>query len=131
MLEFVQKLFETAGFLPYGYCYFWQPAILVTNVLGDAMVALALFAIVPTLYFILKKRKDISHKYVFVWFGVFILFCGLAHLVSIVTVWEPVYRFHGLVKVLTGMGALGAAFVLYRSVPQILKLPGLRHLEHV
>jgi hypothetical protein len=131
MLEYVQNLFESAGFMPHGHCYFWQPGILATNVAGDGLAALAYLAIPPVLVFLTQKRKDLTHKPVFIFFALFIFLCGITHIIEIVTVWTPVYRLQGLLKILTGSIAVVTAIMLYRAFPVLIRISGQRRLEEV
>jgi hypothetical protein len=131
MLEYVLNLFESAGFMPHGHCYFWQPAVLATNVAGDGLTALAYFSIPPVIFFLIKKRKDLTHTNVFILFAFFILLCGITHFIEVITVWVPIYRMQGLIKVLTGLVSILTAFVLYRSIPVFMRLPSHKRLELV
>ncbi|MFC5271779.1 hypothetical protein [Adhaeribacter terreus] len=131
MLEYIQNLFESVGFIPHGHCFFWQPAILATNVLGDGLTALAYLSISPVLFFLTKKRKDLNRKSTFVLFALFILLCGITHFIDLVTIWTPIYRVQGLLKVLTGLVSIMAAVMLYRSMPVLRRLPSNKRLEEV
>ena len=115
--------------MPHGHCYLWKPEILWLNVGGDSLIAFAYYSIPPMLFFFARKRKDLAHKYVFVLFGLFILACGTTHLIDIVTVWTPVYRLEGIVKVFTGVVSLGTAVVLYQALPTLLSLPSPEQLS--
>jgi signal transduction histidine kinase len=129
MIEYLQKLFESAGFMPHGHCYFWRPEILITNVVGDGLTAFAYFSIPPTLFYLARKRDDLSHKSIIFLFVLFILACGATHLIEIVTVWNPVYRVQGVVKLITGLLSIATAIVLYRALPAIIALPGNNRLS--
>ncbi|MBK0404063.1 hypothetical protein I5M27_13795 [Adhaeribacter sp. BT258] len=131
MLEYVQNLFESVGFIPHGHSFSWQPAILATNVAGDALTALAFLAIPPVLLFLTKKRKDLTHKYVFIFFALFLFLCSITHLFGIVTVWNPVYRIQGVFKIITGVVSVITAFMLYRALPDLMRIPGQKRLEEV
>ena len=44
-------------------------------------------------------------------------------MLNIVTVWEPIYRFDGVIKLLTGISSLITAVALFRLLPEILAIP--------
>jgi signal transduction histidine kinase len=130
MLNFFSKLFEM-DFMPHGMCYFWRPDVLWLNVVSDGMIAAAYFAIPILLVELVRRRKNLTFHWIFWMFAAFILLCGTTHLLGMVTVWEPVYRFDGLVKLLTGLASLGTAAVLLRFLPQILAIPMPKELAAV
>ncbi len=59
----------------------------------------------------------------FLLFAAFILSCGATHILSIVTLWIPIYRFEGLVKLFTASVSLGTAVLLNRLIPHLADLP--------
>ncbi len=122
MLNFFSKLFET-DFMPHGMCYFWRPDVLWLNVVSDGLIAAAYFAIPVLLVELVRRRKNLTFHWIFWMFAAFILLCGTTHLLNVLTVWDPVYRFDGIIKLLTGIASIGTAIVLLRSLPHILAIP--------
>ena len=123
MPEYLDGLFSSAGFMPHGMCYQWQPGILTLHVIADALIALAYFSIPFTLLFFVRRRKDLQFNWIYVCFAVFIIACGLTHLMEIWTVWEPVYWLSGGVKAVTALASVPTAILLVRLVPTALRLP--------
>jgi signal transduction histidine kinase/ActR/RegA family two-component response regulator len=123
MPEYLDGLFSSAGFMPHGMCYQWQPGILALHVIADALIALAYFSIPFTLLFFVRRRKDLQFNWIYVCFAVFIIACGLTHLMEIWTVWEPVYWLSGGVKAVTALASVPTAILLVRLVPTALRLP--------
>lgn len=117
------------NFMPHGHCYFWKPDVLWTNVIGDGLTALSYLIIPIALYYVVKRRRDIRFKGIFALFAAFILLCGTTHIFSIISVWDPVYRLEGLIKVITGIVSLTTAVVLILLMPKILALPSPRQLK--
>lgn len=109
--------------MPHGHCYFWKTEIVAMNVGGDSFIMLAYYSIPFMLFYFARERQDLTHKYVFLLFGSFILACGTTHLIDMITVWVPIYRLGGLVKVITAILSVGTAIVLWRSLPVLLSLP--------
>lgn len=127
MFEFFQKLFGT-DFMPHVYCL-RQPSVIWLHVASDALIAASYFLIPFFLVHIVRRRRDLAFSWMFVLFGVFILSCGLTHLLSIVTLWHPIYRFEGLVKAITAVASLPTALFLIRLTPQIIALPSPQQLR--
>lgn len=129
-MEFLQKLFDT-DFMPHGHCYFWKPEVLWVHVIGDGLTALAYFIIPFGIYYFVRKRTDMRFKSIFVLFALFIFACGATHVLSIVSVWKPVYRLEGILKVFTGLISLFTAYMFYRIIPVAMELPSPAKLRKV
>jgi len=128
-MDFLSKLFETSYFMPHGHCYLWQPDILWLNVLSDGVIALAYFSIPLTIFYFVKKKRNVPFMGVFLLFAAFILACGATHVMDIWTVWTPLYRFDGVVKLVTAVFSIGTALVLIPVIPQAPSLRSPRELE--
>lgn len=110
-------------FMPHGHCYMWLPEILWLHVGSDALVAMSYFTIPICLVVLVRKKKGLKFRGAFWLFSLFILFCGLTHLLEIYSVWHGAYRLTGLVKLATGLASLTTAVYLVRMVPTLSKLP--------
>ena len=67
--------------------------------------------------------------WIFALFGIFILSCGSTHVLAVVTLWKPIYRFDGLLKAVTALASLGTAILLFRLLPHILLIPSPEQLR--
>ncbi len=121
MLSFFGQLFDS-NFMPHVFCL-RTPGLVWLQAASDALIALAYFLIPVGLLRLNRRRKDVSFHWMFVLFAAFILSCGATHILAIVTLWVPIYRFEGLVKALTAIVSLGTAILLNRLVPHIAGLP--------
>ncbi|MBI3447511.1 MAG: response regulator [Acidobacteria bacterium] len=122
MFEFLRNIFN-ADFVPHGHCYFWQPSIVWLHVLSDSLIALSYYSIPVALIYFVRKRRDLAFPWIFVMFGVFILGCGTTHVMEVITVWNPVYRLSGVIKLLTGVVSMATGLALIPLLPRALKLP--------
>ncbi len=129
MPEYLDRLFSSTGFMPHGMCYQWQPAILALHVIADSLIALAYLSIPFTLLYFVRRRKDLQFNWIFVCFAVFIIACGLTHVMEIWTVWEPVYWLSGGVKAVTALASVPTAILLVWLVPTALRLPSPAALQ--
>jgi diguanylate cyclase (GGDEF)-like protein len=123
MLEHWTGLFPSSVFMPHGHCFLWLPDVLWLHVISDGTIALAYFSIPLVLIRFVRQRADLVFKPVFLMFGVFILACGLTHVMSIWTIWTPVYYTEGLIKAITAMASIGTAVALWPLLPKALALP--------
>jgi two-component sensor histidine kinase len=122
-------LFESAAYMPHGYCLFWQPWLVALFAGSDLLIFLSYSAIPLALLIFLRRRPDIRYRFLVALFASFIMLCGLTHLVSITTLWVPVYPLHGLVKLVTGLVSMTTAVVLFLLIPALVKIPSPRQLE--
>jgi len=121
MGEFFRSLFDT-DFMPHVLCL-RAPQVVWLHVISDGLIAFA-YALIPLgLIRLAQKRRDLSFHWMFFLFAAFILSCGATHILSIVTLWTPIYRFEGLVKAVTALFSLATAFLLIRIIPHIAELP--------
>jgi signal transduction histidine kinase/CheY-like chemotaxis protein len=130
MLDFIQKLFSS-DFMPHGMCYLWDPGVLWLSVISDILIALAYYAIPVLLFRFARQRRDIPFKGIFVAFGLFILACGTTHVMGAVTVWHPLYRLEGIIKLITAVASIATFVMLLPMLPTLLTLPSPSALERV
>lgn len=127
----MNHLFDIERFMPHGHCYQWDPGILWTSVISDALIFAAYVSIPITLVFgIMRRRKDLPFDWMFACFGLFIIACGVTHLMEIITVWKPFYPISAIVKAITALASVPTAIILYRIAPRIVQLPTLKQLVH-
>ncbi|MCB1215342.1 MAG: hybrid sensor histidine kinase/response regulator, partial [Deltaproteobacteria bacterium] len=103
-MESLKELF-TEEFMPHGHCFFWKPGILWTSVLSDTLIALAYFSIPIALIYFIRRRKDLPFNWIFILFSLFILLCGLSHIMSVLTMWQPIYAIEVIIKALTALAS--------------------------
>jgi hypothetical protein len=66
---------------------------------------------------------------VFICFAVFILACGATHVISIITLWKPIYGIQALVKALTAVVSVATAGALWPLMPKLLAIPSPTQLR--
>ncbi|MDX2239448.1 MAG: PAS domain S-box protein [Leptolyngbyaceae cyanobacterium bins.302] len=125
MLDWMQNLFTTGGFIPHGHCYLWKPELVWLHVISDSLIAIAYYSIPLTLFYFVRKRQDLPFNWVFLLFGSFIVACGTTHLMEVWTLWHPTYWLAGLLKVVTAVISIYTAICLVSLLPKALALPSL------
>ena len=118
-------------YMPHGMCLLWQPWLVVLWAGSDLLIFLSYSAIPLALLQVLRKRKDVPHRGLVALFASFILLCGLTHLLSIVTLWYPIYPYVGLVKLATGIVSTITAVTLFRLIPTLVALPSPQEVAKV
>ena len=96
---------------------------------ADGLIALAYFSIPFALWVFVRQRIDLQFKPIFVMFGLFILLCGMTHVMGIWTIWRPDYWADAAIKAATAMVSLATAAVLWPLLPKALALPSPRDLH--
>ncbi len=118
-------------FMPHGMCYLWNSQLLFLHIVSDGGIALAYFSIPLVLAYFVKQRRDLPFKGLFAMFGAFIIFCGVTHIMAIVTIWDPLYWLDGGIKAATAAISLATAAVLAPLIPKALTLRSLAQLERL
>jgi PAS domain S-box-containing protein len=123
MTNQIQPLSSLEGLMPHGMCLLWRPNLLYLHVISDGLIALSYFSIPFALLYFVVKRQDLSFRWLFILFGLFILACGATHLLKVWTIWYPDYLIEGLAKAVTAAVSFATAVLLWPFVPIALKLP--------
>lgn len=130
MTNWIGWLFSGDHFMPHGHCFLWQPGTLWLNVGSDALIAGSYFAIPLTIYsFTRQKRTEIRFAWVPTTFAAFILLCGGTHVMEIWTVWDPLYRAAGALKLVTGLVSFATLLSLLWIMPRAMLLKTPLQLE--
>ena len=114
---------EYGGYMPHGMCLLWEPWLLLLWAGSDLLIFLSYTAIPIALLRVLRQRTEVPHGGLVTLFASFILLCGLTHALGIVTLWYPIYPWTGWVKLATGLVSMTTAVVLFRLIPDIIRLP--------
>ena len=129
MLDYLTRLLGERGLAPHGYCLLWDPALIWTHVVSDALIGLAYFSIPLVLGRFLAQRRDVEFGWVVWLFAAFIMACGVTHFMSIFVLWVPAYGIEGLIKLATAVVSVATAVVLWPLLPRAVVLPSPRQLQ--
>src|ERR1700733_6557456 len=129
MWAFFERILDSSMFSPHGICLLWEPELIWLHVVSDALIAVAYFSIPFALAIFVSKRRDLKFGWVYWSFGIFILACGLTHILSIYTLWVPVYGTEGLVKAVTAAASIVTAGMLWPLLPKLLTIPSPFELQ--
>ncbi|MBC7492983.1 MAG: hybrid sensor histidine kinase/response regulator, partial [Novosphingobium sp.] len=123
MFDWLQNFLAIRGYAPHGYCLLWQPELIWTHVVSDAVIAAAYFSIPFVLLRLVRLRQDIEFGWMLGLFATFILACGTTHLLSIATMWIPAYGWEALVKAVTALASIATAVLLVPLLPKLVAIP--------
>jgi signal transduction histidine kinase len=129
MWGYFERLLDSSMFSPHGICLLWEPELIWLHVTSDALIALAYFSIPIALSILVSRRRDLDFGWVFWAFAIFIMACGFTHVLSIVTLWIPIYGIEGIVKALTAVASVVTAAMLWPLLPKILSIPSPSQLR--
>jgi PAS domain S-box-containing protein len=130
MQQWLSQL-TSPDFMPHGYCYLWDPAIVWLHVISDALTAVSYFCIPLAIVYFVRRRRDLPFHWVFWMFGVFITSCGMAHLMEVWNVWHATYLLSGVIKAFTAGISVVTAALLIPLVPKAVSLPSPAQLQAV
>jgi signal transduction histidine kinase len=122
---------DVQGIVPHGYCLLWQQPLVALHVISDAVIAIAYIMIPAIIYFFVRKKNIVRHQLLFRLFATFILACAFTHLMGIVVIWQPYYYLQGLTMAFTALVSMLTVAVLWRKMPELIKMPSLEMLQRV
>ncbi len=130
MTDFFRNILNTDGFPPRWHCGDWSAGHGWLHIISDSLIFAAYFTISGALgYFLWKKRKEVSFPFILWLFGMFILACGITHLIEVTLFWTPWYRLSGISKLITALVSWGTVWAILRAAPKALKFPGMAKLN--
>ncbi len=129
MFNYIQRLLGERGLAPHGFCLLWDPALIWTHVVADALIGVAYFSIPIVIAYFLTRRRDVAFGWVVWMFAAFIMACGTTHFLSIWTLWHPDYGIEALVKAVTAAVSVVTAIALWPLLPRAIALPSPAQLQ--
>jgi hypothetical protein len=125
----LHQMIDHASYMAHGYCLLWKPWLVALHAGSDFLIFAAYFAIPVAIWIFVSKRPNIEMKGLARLFAAFILWCGLTHIINLVTLWWPIYEFQGLVKAITAGISLTTAVVIFPLIPKALAIPSPNELQ--
>ncbi|MDD5114791.1 MAG: PAS domain S-box protein, partial [Methylobacter sp.] len=107
----------------------WSPGLLWLHVISDLLITFSYYSIPLSLIYFIRQRKDLPYPWLVGLFAGFIVACGTTHLLSIITIWIPLYWLDGFVKGITAIISLVTAVLMLWIIPRALSLPSAAQLH--
>lgn len=120
--EFVQNLLSVSDWPARWNCGKWSDFHGWLYILSDTMIWLAYFVIPVIIFWFIQKQPKVPFLPIFGYFAVFIVMCGLTHLLDAIIFWWPAYRLSALIRFFTAIISMMTLFALIKGLPQILNL---------
>ncbi|WP_051275327.1 sensor histidine kinase [Aestuariibacter salexigens] len=123
---------DTSSFMPHGHCILWKPELLFPIVASEILIFIAYTSIPVAIYIFQQNRPDLNSdsKKLLILFFLFIQLCGITHLISAYNYWNSAYVLAMFVKVATAIVSVVTAFMLFKLLPRLIKLPSpTEHLK--
>jgi PAS domain S-box-containing protein len=127
-MEFLKRLFASGDYMPHGFCYLWNAHLVWLHVVSDSLIALSYFAIPAVLLWFVFKRRDFPFNWMFVLFGVFIVACGMTHVMEVWNLWHANYWLSGAIKAVTAAASVSTACLLTNLAPRVMAMPAFDQL---
>ncbi len=119
----LHEMIDNASYMAHGYCLLWKPWLVSLHAGSDLVIALSYFAIPVAIWIFLARRPNLEMRGLAAMFAAFILFCGLTHVLGLVTLWLPIYEIQGAVKAATAAVSLATAIAVFPLIPRALAIP--------
>ena len=120
MLPGLRTLFSTETFMARGHSYLWTPALVLTELATNALIALAATAIAVALGWAAARARGRSETFAYAVLAIFALTLAGAHALDVWVIWTPVYGVDVVVRGAAAVAAVAAAIV----VPRMLRRRG-------
>jgi diguanylate cyclase (GGDEF)-like protein/PAS domain S-box-containing protein len=127
-MDLISEWLIPSQFMPHGHCFLWTPSLIWLYVVSDGLIFLSYYTIPVAILYFVRKRSDMQFNWIFVLFSLFIFACGTTHLISILTIWVPMYWLDATAKTLTAAFSGLTAVMLWRLIPVALKIPSISQL---
>ena len=117
--------FDPSRFPARWNCGDWPDYLGWMHILSD-IVIFASYTLIPIITIIyMRQRPHLYFSRLFILFSLFILFCGIGHLMEAIIFWYPIYPLAGLNKIFTAIVSAATVLSLFYYLPRALKLPEL------
>lgn len=117
VLRFAPAMFA-ATYLPHRFCYLAQPWLIWTNAPADMAIFISYVVLFEALFLLawLVRRQLQPYLWIFLAFGLFIVTCGVTHLMEVITIWWPIYPVSTSIKILCALASISTAVAFQMRV---------------
>jgi signal transduction histidine kinase len=119
---------SAGSYTPHGASMAWRLDLLWANALADAVLAVAYITLSLGLAFLIRRRNDFAFGWIFWCFAAFLMAGGLAHLISILTLWHPFYALEAIIKGVAAAASIATAAALWPLVSKVITIPSRAQL---
>jgi PAS domain S-box-containing protein len=131
VINFFKKIFDTSGFMPRWSCGRWTDVHGWVYIISNLVIGFSYLAIPLLIVYFIRKKKEVPFKGVFVLFSLFIIFCGITHIVDANMFWFPLYRLNAVFLAITAIISAATVFALYKNLPIAFNLKSPEQLQKI
>jgi two-component sensor histidine kinase len=117
------------AYTAHGYCLSWDPWLIALHGGSNLLIFGAYTAIPIAILIFIRRRPKLEMKGLARFFAAFIFWCGLTHLMGLVTLWLPLYDLEALIMAATAAISVATAIMIFILIPQALAIPSPRDLQ--
>jgi len=121
--------FDSSDFVPRKMCGNWTKELIMVHNIADLAIFAAYAAIPAILAYSLLKRRNLPFPRLIWMFAMFIVGCGLTHLMGFIVFSWPAYRLDAAVKVFTAVVSWATVLLLIPTIPKIMAMKSPHELE--
>ena len=126
MWDFVAKLFDSSVFMRRWDCGpAWSQETWLgwLHIMSDLATCAAYYAVPAVVVYYVTRHRNVKFPRVFyIFLGLIFFSCGTVHLLEAGIFWWPIYRFSGVMKLITAIVSCTGVVVLIRTLPKALEL---------
>ena len=131
MLNSLLYIFNPANFEAHGVHFVDTPGLFWSLVIANLLTFIAYTLIPIALAYFIHKRKGLVFRWIFIFFGLFIVLCGIHHLLHVITFWYPIYGIEVANDILLAVVSISTFFGLLSVLPEAIKLRTPAELEKI
>lgn len=120
-----------ANLMPHSHCFLWAKNYIPVYLFSNIVIAFSYFVIAGVLFYVWIKRRDYSFSFLSYSFGLFILFCGIGHMVMVVNMYSGYYIFESFWHLMTAVVSFSSMIYTIKLVPYLIKVPHIHHMEQI
>ena len=124
-MELLKTIFTPGNFEHHIVLFLGNMWIVWGLYISNATIALAYTVIPITLVYVIRQRRDIPFNWVFWSFALFIVSCGVTHIMHIMIFNYPAYYLQLIIDIETAIVSIITATALIYIIPVILKVPNI------
>jgi PAS domain S-box-containing protein len=112
-----------------GFCSLVSPELAWLHLLSDVAIGLSYLSIPAVLLVVLLRRRDLAYPWLVGLFALFIVACGMTHLMHAWAMFSPAPATETLIKAVTAAISVTVAVTLWPVLPRLLALRSPAALE--
>jgi signal transduction histidine kinase len=108
--------------MPHAVCWSQDQNLIWTMVVSNGITFLSYFTICLTLFYLARRTKAVVARdwaFFLIGFGIFIVACGLTHLMEVVTTWIPVFGVDAWMNIITAVFSAYVAIEFTRKASSL------------